>query len=132
MFIDSANNDFHLQQNSPCIGSGRYGDDRGALPYEPTFIDDNRIRPFAAELSDNYPNPFNFSTTIDYYLSHRVEVAVDIYNILGRKVETLVNNEQSAGHYQVVWQANDKASGVYYYKIQAGGYIEMKKMLFLK
>jgi len=83
-------------------------------------------------LSQNYPNPFNSSTNINYTLPHQSEVAIDIYDILGRKVQALVNKEQQAGSHQAVWNADDFTSGVYFYKLTAGDFAESKKMILIK
>ncbi|MCD6162732.1 MAG: T9SS type A sorting domain-containing protein [candidate division Zixibacteria bacterium] len=83
-------------------------------------------------LSQNYPNPFNPTTTIAYDLPKQSHVNIDIYDILGRQVETLVNKQQPAGYHQAIWNANSKPSGMYFYKLKAGEFTETKKMLLLK
>ena len=83
-------------------------------------------------ISQNYPNPFNASTVIRYNLPERSHVTIEIYDLLGRKVETLVQEERSAGYHQVVWDAEDVPSGVYFYRIQAGNCIMSRRMLLLK
>lgn len=97
-----------------------------------TDIDDAEIGlPIHFSLS-LYPNPFNSSTTIEYNLPEAGLVTIDIYDILGRKVETLVNKEQPAGFHQVIWDAMDHSSGIYFNRIQAGDFTLTKKMLLLK
>jgi hypothetical protein len=88
-------------------------------------------------LFPNYPNPFNPQTVIQYALPHDCEVQITIYNILGQKVRTLVNENQKAGYQRVEWDSkNDKgievASGIYFYRIKAGEFTEARKMLILK
>ncbi len=83
-------------------------------------------------LLQNYPNPFNASTRIQYSLPEATHVIVDIYDILGRKLETLIDQAQPAGYHQVVWYADDKSSGLYFYRIQAGDFAETRKMVLLK
>ena len=83
-------------------------------------------------LSQNYPNPFNSSTIIEYNLPTASEVTIDIYDILGRRVETLVQGEQAAGSHQALWNASDAASGIYFYKIQSGDRINTRKMILIK
>ena len=83
-------------------------------------------------ISQNYPNPFNARTTIEYGLPEAARVTVEVYNLLGRKVETLVNQHQQAGYHQITWDASEVSSGVYFYKIQAREFIEIRKMLLLK
>ena len=95
--------------------------------------DDNSI-PIEYALSQNYPNPFNPSTVISYQLPVSSKVTLIIYDLLGREVATLVNEEQSAGKYNYELQIRnyELASGVYFYRLQAGDFIGMKKMLVIK
>ena len=97
-----------------------------------TAVDDSG--PIAADYSigQNYPNPFNASTSIQYSLPEASHVKVDIFDILGRKVATLVDEAQPAGRHQVVWQSNDQPSGTYFYRIQAGEHFDTRKMVLLK
>jgi CubicO group peptidase (beta-lactamase class C family) len=88
--------------------------------------------PKAIFLSQNYPNPFNPVTMIKYQLPMVSEVDLSIYNILGQKVATLVNERQKAGMYQFEWEASGFASGVYYYRIEARNFVETRKMIYLK
>lgn len=93
-------------------------------------------------LLQNYPNPFNPSTTIKYSISVEganfsssttdIYVTLKIYDILGRKVETLINQAQKAGNYEVEFDATHFSSGVYYYQLRVGNFIQSKKMLLLK
>lgn len=131
-FVDKDNFDFHLQPNSPCIGTGRYSDDRGALPFDPTGIADNEQLPAEFNLTGNYPNPFNASTTIGYSLSKPSDVTIAIYDMLGRLIETISSETQTAGEHSVIWNAGNFASGVYFYKITAGGFEQTKRMTLLK
>jgi tetratricopeptide (TPR) repeat protein len=80
----------------------------------------------------NYPNPFNPSTTIQYQLSENNFVTLKVYDVLGREVETLVNEYKTAGNYQAKFNASHLASGVYFYKLQTGKFALIKKMLLLK
>jgi hypothetical protein len=84
------------------------------------------------QLFQNYPNPFNPSTKINYELSMTNDVELSIYNLLGEKVAVLVSEKQTAGRYQIEWDASAYSSGVYYYQLVAEDYREVKKMLFLK
>lgn len=83
-------------------------------------------------LSANYPNPFNASTIIRYSLPATADVTIEIYDILGRKVEMLVQGEQPAGYHQITWDAMNRRSGIYFYRIKTGRYSEVKKMIILK
>jgi len=93
--------------------------------------------PTTFALNQNYPNPFNPSTTIEFALPQRETVRLDVFDILGRQVSTLVNAEMSAGTWRVVWNGKDAngspvATGMYIYRIQAGSFSMVKKMLMIK
>jgi len=83
-------------------------------------------------LRGNYPNPFNASTIIKYDLPVFSDVRIDIFDMLGRKVETWIDESQPAGYHQIVWDGSGQSSGVYFYKIQAGEYSQTRRMLLLK
>ena len=85
-----------------------------------------------ALLLSNYPNPFNSSTTIEYSLREAGHVTIEIYDLLGRRVETLVDEEQEAGQHRVIWDAGEHTSGVYFHRIVAGEVSETKRMVLLK
>jgi len=100
------------------------------------FID-SRIMPTEFALHQNYPNPFNPITTLRYELPENGLVNITIYDMLGRQVKTLINQTQDAGYKSVIWNAtNDYGKpvsvGIYLYKIQAGEYLQTKKMVLLK
>jgi hypothetical protein len=88
--------------------------------------------PVRFSLSANHPNPFNSSTIIQYVLPEASEVTIEVYDILGRRVETLAQEAQQAGYHQVTWDAQGCSSGLYFCRIQAEGNIQTKKMLLLK
>jgi hypothetical protein len=83
-------------------------------------------------LHQNYPNPFNPSTTIRFSLPKSGYVTLKVYDILGREVETLLSGERTAGAYAVEWTPNNLASGVYLYRIQAGAFSDVKRLVLLK
>jgi hypothetical protein len=83
-------------------------------------------------LGDAYPNPFNPKTIINYELPITNVVELKIYNLLGQKVVTLVSETQNAGYHQVEWDASGFPSGVYFYRIKAGTYTDIKKILLIK
>ena len=83
-------------------------------------------------LNQNYPNPFNPTTTIAYSLPKASDVTVKVYDILGNEVKTLVSGFKNAGNYNVNFDASGLSSGVYYYKIQADGFTDVKKLTLLK
>jgi len=95
-------------------------------------IDEKIGQPTSFSLSQNYPNPFNATTTISYNLPEESDVTIDLYDIMGRKIETLVSGAQSAGTHSVVWDASNVSSGVYLYRIIAGNYTETRRCNLLK
>jgi len=84
------------------------------------------------QLFSNYPNPFNAQTTIRFGLPKASHVTLRVYDLLGQNVATLVNKQMQTGYYQIVWNANNVSSGMYFYKIKAGEFTETRKMLLLK
>ena len=83
-------------------------------------------------LSQNYPNPFNPTTTIDYSISAPVQVKIEVYNMVGQKVKTLVNERKESGVYSVQFDATDMTSGIYFYQIEAGDFKQTNKMILMK
>lgn len=92
---------------------------------------DNGLPKFFS-LEQNYPNPFNPSTTISYDLPKRSHVIIKIYNLMGQEVARLVDQVKEAGSHQVIWNAQKIASGVYFYRIEAGEFNQTKKAVFLR
>jgi len=93
--------------------------------------------PQSFSLSQNYPNPFNPTTTIEFKIASASRVSVDIVNMLGQKVRTLVDQDLSAGSYATEWDGVDDfgrkvASGVYLYRMKSGDFAETRKMTLLK
>jgi oligosaccharide reducing-end xylanase len=88
--------------------------------------------PAHSSLNQNYPNPFNPATTITYSLSKNSYVSLKVYNLLGLELETLVNREMAAGNHTVSWNAHEEPSGVYFYRLEAGPYSSIHKMMLLK
>ena len=94
-------------------------------------------QPDAFRLSGNYPNPFNPSTTVSYQLSGISDVELAIYNLSGRRVRTLLRGRQKAGAHTVAWDGRDArgravASGVYLYRLQAGGQVQVRRMVLVR
>jgi hypothetical protein len=88
--------------------------------------------PVATSLLGNHPNPFNSSTTIEYRLSGSALVRLEILNVRGEKVATLMDGKQQAGYRSAMWDASEASSGVYFYRLTAGDYAETKSMLLVK
>jgi Secretion system C-terminal sorting domain len=95
-------------------------------------VDDGTALPTEFSLKQNYPNPFNPTTTITYTISHNSNVKLEVINILGQKVATLINKEQPAGEHKVNFDAANLSSGVYFYNLTASGKTITKKMMLLK
>ena len=107
------------------------------IDFDGTFEYSNVIEvevasPSTFSLEQNYPNPFNPSTKIKYSVTQSSNVVLKIYDVLGNEVATLVNEEKPAGSYEVEFNPSSLTSGVYFYKLQAGSFVDMKKMLLLK
>lgn len=83
-------------------------------------------------LSQNYPNPFNPETKISFSIAKTGNVSLAVYNVVGQKVADLVNEQRAAGNYQITWNANDLASGVYFYRLEVGDYTRTLKMMLLR
>lgn len=83
-------------------------------------------------LNQNYPNPFNPVTQIGYDLPEQAVVTIEVFDILGRRVSTLVDEQQAAGRYEVTFDASNLSSGTYIYRIEAGGFVESKQMILVK
>lgn len=88
--------------------------------------------PDAFALGQNYPNPFNSSTTIPYSLSQDARVRLELYDVTGRLVATLINQTQPAGQYNLRVDFNDKATGMYLVRLRADGYIATRKLMHIK
>ncbi len=97
-----------------------------------TDVDDENITITDYMLFQNYPNPFNPVTIIQYSIPKISKVTLKIYDILGCEISTLINEEKPAGFYKVNWNASSYPSGVYFYKIRAGSFMETRKMILLK
>ncbi len=126
--IDSDNNKY--------FGCGRsYDVIKGLIVFNEGGITsvENKIEiPSHYILKQNYPNPFNPVTTINYQLPYSNYVTLKVYNILGEEIATLVNGEQKAGNHTIAFNASKISTGVYFYKLQAGSFTEIKKMVVVK
>jgi hypothetical protein len=103
-----------------------------ALVEAVTSLKDQTKFPNTYQLKQNYPNPFNPKTMINYQLPITNYVELSIYNLLGQKVATLVNERQQAGYHQIEWDAGRYSSGVYYYRMVAGDFHDVKKMILVR
>ena len=104
--------------------------DLSVIPTSSEVLDD---LPKEFGLSQNYPNPFNPSTTISYALPKASDVSIEVFNILGKRVASLVNQRKSAGNYSTQFQASNLSSGVYFYTLRINGKVlKSQKMLLIK
>jgi endo-1,4-beta-xylanase len=116
------------------------GSERPALTWLREYLDtvvvsvknDNNEIPQNFELFNNYPNPFNPTTNIKYNVSKTSNVSLKVYDVLGRLVQTLVNDVQNPGQYSVTFNAQNLASGVYFYRLEAGDFVSTKKFILMK
>ncbi len=146
-FYDNADSSVSMALNSTTLGKTN---DAFRLPVWGTFQGNNQrtglpvgkiitniqesddIVPLMFQLSQNYPNPFNPSTIIRYALPTSAHVKLSVYDLLGREIATLVNEEQSAGWKEVNWNAKGVSSGIYFAKLQSGDKVQLKKMMMIK
>jgi len=133
----SSSGPYHPVTN-PAGGGDTVGDYIDYEPWLPDSVQTIGIKnlgksiPISFNLYQNYPNPFNPVTKIKFDLHKTVHVVLIIYDILGREVATLVNEKLNAGSYEVYWNASAYSSGVYFYRLTAGDFIETRKMVLLK
>jgi parallel beta-helix repeat protein len=150
MFVNADSGDFHLQESSPCIDAGDPNSpldpngsrcDIGAYINYGQAVDVGRIDVSVLAkkygLHQNFPNPFNPTTTIEYSLPKESNVQLIIYNMLGQKMRTLVNEQRSVGIHSKNWDGLDNAgnvlsAGIYFYQLKADGFITTKKMILAK
>ena len=110
-----------------------YSNEVDAAPDPTLSVDLNTIDvPKIFSLEQNYPNPFNPTTVISYQLAELCHVSLRIYDILGREIALLVDEQKSAGTYSYSWNATNIPSGLYFYRLQAGPFIGTKKLILLK
>jgi photosystem II stability/assembly factor-like uncharacterized protein len=129
----------HLNVTSLAIDNDGYlyvGTDGGGV-YKSTetvvgLNEENVLQPSSFQLLQNYPNPFNPTTSIQYSVSSSQFVELRVYDVLGNEIATLVNEEKEAGYHTIDFNGSDLPSGVYFYRMQAGNFIETKKMILLK
>jgi WD40 repeat protein len=106
-------------------------DYNGSYEYSKEILVETFI-PVEFVLEQNYPNPFNPTTTINYQIPELIFVNLKIYDVLGNEVETLVNGEKQIGSYELEFNAKHSPSGVYFYRLEAGSFVETKKMVLLR
>ncbi len=126
---------FRLVADAGSVADGWYVDDVVITTYctgTITGISGISNSPYSFALQQNYPNPFNPVTVIKYQLPSAEKVSVKVFDILGKEVATLVNENKQPGYYEVSFDASNLASGLYFYRIEAGSFVETKKMMLIK
>ena len=96
-----------------------------------TSVDENEI-PHEFSLSQNYPNPFNPQTLIRYGLPQKAHVRLEVYNILGERIALLLDMTQEAGYHEALFDGHNLASGLYFYRIRANDFVQVRKLLLLR
>ncbi len=104
----------------------------GTSSYSEVITVDYSIIPVEFSLSQNYPNPFNPTTTIKFGVPKEVKVVLKVYDILGKEVATIVNQKMEPGYYKYEWTGTALSSGVYFYRLDAGSFVKIKKMVLIK
>ena len=99
-----------------------------------SFVEESVIDeiPTNFNLTQNYPNPFNPSTKIRYSVPQASTIVIRVFDVLGNEIETLMNEEKAIGTYEISWYAEQLPSGIYFYRLQAGPFVETKKMVLIK
>lgn len=123
--------------NDEYLPAGKYSYRLKQIDFDGTTSYSNIIEvdidlPNAFSLEQNYPNPFNPSTKINYQIPELSFVSLKVYDVLGNEIETLVNEEKPVGRYEIIFDATRLPSGIYFYILQAGNFIETKKMVLMK
>jgi uncharacterized repeat protein (TIGR01451 family) len=113
-------------------GAGNMEEEPKTHDAEIFFIDRSHEKPETFYLSQNYPNPFNPATTIEFGVPEFSRVTVVIYDILGRRVQTLIDKEMEPGRYKQIWNGSSVASGVYFVRMQANKFSEVKRIMLIK
>ena len=121
-------------EGPPVPRSADDGPDIGAFEWQPQTNIPNKSSTIINDyiLHQNYPNPFNPVTTIEYQLPQADYVSIIVYNILGEKIATLIKQKMDAGLHKILFDGSGLGSGIYYYSIQAGNYMQVKKMILIK
>jgi hypothetical protein len=119
----------------------------GSLQYDGWYVDDIKLTTYATitgvennntgipnkyALNQNYPNPFNPVTLISYSIPKQSFVKITVYDLLGREIQKLVNEVKIAGTYNVAFDGENLSTGVYYYKLESDGFVDVKKMMLIK
>jgi hypothetical protein len=124
--------DYRESDRTIAVGTHGRGVFTTQLPAAPVGVSSSEVLPEKFVLGQNYPNPFNPSTTIRYNVPAMSKVSIRVFDMQGREVAVLVDEKKDAGRYTAVWDAGRFSSGIYFYKLEAGSFVEVKKMLLVK
>ena len=128
-FNSVGSNPYYCSQHG---GPGGVGMSGVVIVENATDVTEDDIFVFKFNLIQNYPNPFNPSTKISYTITERGNVSLKVFNLLGSQVAELVNGEIEAGNYEITFNASNLPTGTYFYRLQAGSFVQTKKMILLK
>ncbi|NNL22439.1 MAG: T9SS type A sorting domain-containing protein, partial [Ignavibacteriaceae bacterium] len=134
-FFNTDNNVFVGHTDTKLYYSSRVTNDSiiyKTIDFSLTNVQETTSKIRAYELFHNYPNPFNPTTKIEFQIEDLGFVDLKVYDVLGNEVATLVNEEKSAGIYEVEFNGSELTSGIYFYQLKAGNFVETKKMIVLK
>ncbi|RKY95973.1 MAG: hypothetical protein DRQ13_06375 [Ignavibacteriae bacterium] len=124
---------FQLRTDGGVTRDGWYVDDIGILIYTiPTLLQDDAKTVTQFKLEQNYPNPLNPATSIKYAVGNKQIVSIKVYDVLGNEVANLVNEDKPAGNYEIEFNASNLSSGIYFYRLVAGSFIQTKKLILMK
>ena len=127
--------DYSFNDEMPLSGTMQYRlkqiDFDGKFEYSP-IVEVEIVTPKQFSLNQNFPNPFNPMTTIKYELPHKCLVSLKVYDVLGKEVTTLIEEENLAGRYEINFDGSKLSSGVYFYQIRSGSFSQTKKLLLMK
>ena len=136
VFCDYYSDVFFIDSSSCCVGAGQNGSTIGALPAancpQLEVSDHTPLIPADYLLYQNYPNPFNALTIIEFTIAEPQDIMLTVYDLLGRQIQTIMDEYRQAGTHIVSFDAFDLPSGVYFYRLQAGNVVETKRMVLLK
>ncbi len=126
-------NEFHLWYTAQSSSTNHWEIGYASSPAGPLTVHEVRLKqPGAFKLYQSFPNPFNPDVEIGFDIPRQSPVTITIINSLGQEIETIVNELEPAGHHSVAWHSSNRASGVYFYRLQAGNFTAVKKMILAK
>ncbi len=130
MYLDNASMGSTTANTADGFWYIAYDSIKGTITSQPVSVEENA--PAAFSVAQNSPNPFNPTTTISFTLPVAGMVSIDVYNVAGQKVDTIVNEHMNIGSHSVVWDGSEFSAGVYFYTVKTGGFSKTIKMTLLK